>query len=251
MESFGPSPAWIYRIDMCSESEIKRLRLRSRGWTLQRARHMKFIWLLGHRALNVGSCREAQKVTTKDVLVSKIANDLTTTTIHRTKQATQIAKTCGDVVGVWRFTCYFHQAGKWMKMVSLPCILPRKHCCKQVAATNFQPPRDRRHLSYCHCENLQGIPSAEFLAHVHHSGANIALWPRSPPSLQWQVHGSTSESWVTKYGTHWHSATVLKLSAWKNTKQNKQQIGSGGIQESSMIEPISKPFQTPLHHHFV
>lgn len=218
MESFGPSPARIYRIEMCSASEITRLQLRSRGRALQRARHMKFIWLLGHRESNVGSCREAQKVTTKDVLVSKIANDLTTTTIHRRKQATQIAKAwalknkiCGDVVGVWRFTCYFHQAGKWY--LSHETILPRKHCCKQVAATNFQPPRDRRHLSYCHCENLQGMPSAEFLAHGHHSGANIALWPRSPPSLQWQVHGSTSESWVTKYGTHWHSATVFKLSA--------------------------------------
>lgn len=64
-----------------------------------------------HGGIIVGSCREAQKVTTRDVLVSKIANDLTTT-IHRRKQATRIAKTCGDVVGVWRFTC--------QKMVSLP-----------------------------------------------------------------------------------------------------------------------------------
>lgn len=114
--------------------------------------------------------------------------------------------------------------------ILFPWILPRKHGCKQVAATNFQPPRDRRHLSYWHCENLQGMPFAKFLAHVHHSGANIALWPRSPPSLQWQVHGSTSESWVTKYGTHWH----------ENTKQNNKnkmisQKCRGGVGSKNQI----------------
>ena len=146
----------------------------------------------------VGSCREAPKVTTKDVLVSKIANDLTTT-IHRNNE---VSNTDCQSMGskkhdMWRccWSLKIHLLfSSSRKMVSLPCILPRKHCCKQVAATNFQPPRDRRHLSYCHCENLQGMLFAKFLAHVHHSGANIALWPRSPPSLQWQVHGSTSES---------------------------------------------------------
>ncbi len=256
MESFGPSPAWI---EMRSESEILRpwcpdSAMRSRGRTFQRARHMKFIWLLWtsscqrsnqtfHGGILVGcfGCvvAVAQKVKAcqGDVLVSKIANDLTTPTIHP-KQATQIAKTWAlkNMVELLEFEDSLAiKQENWKLYLSHKAILPRKHSCKQVAATNFQPPRDRRHLSYSHCENLQGMQSAKFLAHVHHSGANIALWPRSPPSLQWQVHESTSESWVTKYGTHWHSSTVLKL-----TKKQKSRN-----QENDWIH-----LQTPLHHPF-
>ena len=145
------------------------------------------------------------------------------------------------LVGVWRFTC--------RKMVSLPCILPRKHCCKQVAATNFQPPRDRRHLSYCHCENLEGMPSTEFLAHVHHSGANIALWPRSPPSLQWQVQ------WVNvRILSHkiWHSlalgncAQALRIRKYKTIQKTNWQWWDPGIKYDQVW---LNPSQTPLHHH--
>ena len=84
-------------------------------------------------------CREAQKVKAwqGDVLVSKIANDLTTPTIHP-KQATQIAKTwvLKKMVEILEFEDSLAiKQENWKLYLSHKTILPRKHT---VAANKSQ-----------------------------------------------------------------------------------------------------------------